>query len=304
MPRRLPPLNALKAFEAAGRHLSFSKAAAELNVTPAAVSHQIKTLEELLGVPVFRRATRTVHLTEAGRRALPLISEGLDRLEEAVRLLRIDESAGELRVTTPTTFAARWLVPRLHRFSARRPDINVRIDANNNPVDLLAGEADIAVRYGSGNYPGLVSRPFIVGETIAPFCSPSLLSGEHPLRCPDDLRHHTLIHLEVEQLKFGWPTWEMWLRAAGVEGVASSRGPVFAQHEVAINAAIAGQGVVLASLLFLEPEITAGRLVVPFDVRMASEFGYFLVGANDTIERPKITAFRDWLLEEEATTAL
>jgi LysR family glycine cleavage system transcriptional activator len=298
MTRRLPPLNALKAFEAAGRRLSFSKAAEELHVTPAAVSHQIKTLEELLGVPLFRRATRVVHLTEAGRRALPLVSDGLDRLDEAIQLVREHEAAGELRVTVPTTFAARWLVPRLHRFSASRPDINVRIDANNNPVDLLAGEADIAVRYGSGDYRGLVSEPFIAGETIAPFCSPCLLTGKHPLKRPEDLCHHTLIHLEVEQLMFGWPTWDMWLKAAGVEGVASSSGPVFAQHEMAINAAIAGQGVVLASLLFIEPEIAAGRLVIPFDVRISTGFGYFLVGVAESLKRPKVAAFRNWLLEE------
>lgn len=300
MVRRPAPLNALKAFEAAARRLSFSKAAEELHVTPAAISHQIKSLEDLLGVPLFRRATRAVYLTEAGRRALPLVSDGLDRLDEAMRLVREHEASGELRVTAPTTFAARWLVPRLHRFAASHPDINVRIDANNNAVDLLTDEADIAVRYGSGQYPGLVSRAFIAGETIAPFCSPCLLTGEHPLEQPEDLRHHTLIHLEVEQLKFGWPTWDMWLKAAGVEGVASSSGPVFAQHDLAINAAIAGQGVVLASLLFIEPEVEAGRLVVPFGMTMPSDFGYFLVGTDDKLDLPKVAAFRTWLLEEAA----
>ncbi len=300
MARRLPPLNALKAFEAAARRLSFSKAAEELNVTPAAISHQVKALEALLGVPLFRRATRMVYLTEAGRRALPLVTEGLDRLDEAVRLVREHEATGELRVTAPTTFAARWLVPRLHRFAVRRPDINVRIDANNNPVDLLADEADIAVRYGSGQYPGLVSQSFIAGETIAPFCSPCLLTGDHPLERPDDLRHHTLIHLEVEQLKFGWPTWDMWLKAAGVEGIASSKGPVFAQHDLAINAAIAGQGVALASLLFIEPEVEAGRLAVPFGMTMPSDFGYFLVATADKLDLPKVAAFRSWLFEEAA----
>ena len=302
MNSQLPPLNSLRAFEVAARHLSFTKAADELGVTPGAVSHQIKALEDILGVRLFRRLTRALKLTDDGRRALPLISEGFQRLGEGVDLLREREAGGELKVSTPTTFAAKWLVPRLHRFQARHPEISVRIDAANAMVDLLAGEADIAVRYGSGNYPGSKVEPLIGGESIAPFCSPALCEGPNGLKTPEDLQHHTLIHLEVEQLNFGWPTWEMWLKAAGVDHVCASRGPVFAQHDLAINAAIAGQGVVLASVLFLEPDITAGRLVIPFglgtETAFQSSFQYYLVTAPDGVRRPKVAAFRDWLHEE------
>lgn len=301
----LPPLNALRAFEASARHLSFTKAAAELGVTPGAVSHQIKALEEILGVRLFRRLTRALKLTEAGRRALPVMSEGFQRLGEAVELLRADDAEGELKVATPTTFAAKWLVPRLHHFQARHPEISVRIDAANTMVDLQSGEADIAVRYGSGIYPKLRVEPLIGGEFIAPLCSPALCEGPEGLKKPEDLEHHTLIHLEIEQLNFGWPTWEMWLKAAGVDHVCASRGPVFAQHDLAINAAIAGQGVVLASVLFMEPDIAAGRLVIPFDLgsgtKFQSDFQYYLVTAHEAVRRPKVAAFREWLLEEAGT---
>ncbi len=296
--RSLPPLNAIKAFEASGRHLSFTKAAEELGVTPAAVSHQVRGLEDLLGLILFRRLPRALVLTPAGRQALPHLSEGLDRLSEGISLLKKSEESGELRVTMPTTFAGRWLVPRLHRFQALRPDIKVRIDATNEPIDLLGGEADIAIRYGSGDYPGLECEGLTSGEALSPVCSPDLLKGPHPLREPADLAHQTLLHLEVEHLRFGWPTWEMWLKAAGVDGDFACRGPVFAQHDLAISAAVAGQGVVLAGQFFLDEDLKAQRLVVPFELKISTDFGYWIVAPADALARPKVAAFREWLLEE------
>ncbi|MDX1400594.1 MAG: transcriptional regulator GcvA [Kiloniellales bacterium] len=298
MARKLPPLNAIKAFESAGRHLSFSKAAAELSVTPAAVSHQIKLLEEMLGVRLFYRLTRAIKLTQAAERILPLLTQSFDKMADAVEMLKEAEESGELRVSTPTTFAARWLVPRLHRFQVDNPGIKVRIDAVNDPVDLLSGEADLAIRYGCGQYEGLLSEALISGDRIAPLCSPRLLNDKHPLKKPQDLRHYTLLHLEVEHLKYSWPTWEMWLKASGCEGDFANAGPVFAQHDVAINAAIAGQGVVLASLLFLESEMKEGLLIQPFQLALPIEFGYWVVGTGESLTRPKVQRFRSWLHEE------
>ena len=195
MARPLPPLNALRAFESAGRHLSFTKAAAELNVTPAAVSHQVKALEELLGVPLFRRLTRALRLTDAGRAALPTLSQGFDTLAQGVEQVRAHSESGVLTVSVSPSFGAMWLVPRLERFRIRHPDIEIRIDGTDRLVDPGRGDADVALRYGPGGYKGVrVDRLF--GQVNTPVCSPALLRGEHPLRRPDDLRHHTLLHID------------------------------------------------------------------------------------------------------------
>jgi LysR family glycine cleavage system transcriptional activator len=226
MARNLPPLNSLRAFEAAARHLSFTKAAEELHVTPAAISHQIKALEEQLGVPLFRRLTRALRLTEAGQAALPPMRDGFDRLADAVDLLRAHEESGAITVSLDPSFAAKWLVPRLDRFRAAHPDLDLRLDATDKLADFQRDNVDLAIRYGGGNYPGLeVER--LLSEEIFPVCSPKLLEGSAPLAQPGDLRHHTLIHLEWDSEDVTAPTWRMWLLAAGIHDIDFTRGPVF-----------------------------------------------------------------------------
>lgn len=221
MTRALPPLNALKAFESAGRHLSFTKAATELNVTPAAVSHQVKALEDRLGVSLFHRLTRALRLTDAGRAALPTLGQGFDQLAQAVEQMRAHCESGVLTISVSPSFGALWLVPRLERFRGRHPDIEIRIDGTDRRVDVARGETDVALRYGPGGYEGVrVDRLF--GQTNTPVCSPQLLAGEHPLRRPDDLRHHTLLHIDWKDAE---ASWRMWLLAADLDGIDPTLGP-------------------------------------------------------------------------------
>ena len=296
MARRLPPLNALRAFESAGRHLSFTKAAAELNVTPAAVSHQVKALEELLEVPLFRRLTRALRLTDAGQAALPTISQGLDKLAQGVEQMRAHCERGVLTVSVSPSFGAMWLVPRLELFRSRHPDIEIRIDGTDRLVDLARDDADVALRYGPGGYKGVrIDRLFSPINT--PVCSPALLSGARPLRRPEDLRHHTLLHIEWKEAE---PSWRMWLLAAGLQGIDPTRGPRFSMETMAVQAALDGQGVALTDDILVADHLTAGRLVRPFDPSLSTPltFSYYLLSAEDGAEPPKVAAFRDWLLEE------
>lgn len=296
MSRRLPPLNALRAFEVAGRHLSFSRAAAELHVTPAAVSHQVKGLEEFLGVQLFRRLNKALLLTDAGQAMLPALREGFDRLDEAVKASRAAGAHRALTVSVAPSFGARWLVPRLYRFRQGHPGFDVRIDATHQLVDFARDDVDLAIRYGTGAYPGLaVERLF--DDEVFPVCSPRLLGGDPPLAQPDDLRHHTLIHIRADD-PAPWPDWEMWLHSAGVEGVDWSRGLQFSHAAMALQAAAEGQGVVLGTSVTTADDIAAGRLCKPFAHAMASEFSYYLVYAEKALARPKVAAFRDWLRAE------
>lgn len=301
----LPPLNALRAFEAAARHLSFKKAAEELNVTPAAVSHQIKALEEIVGQPLFRRLTRALLLTDAGQRALPFLRDGFGSLAEAAEHMRASADTGDLRVSVAPNFAAKWLVPRLARFHARHPDINVRIDATNKVIDLERDPIDVAIRYGGGGYPGMRQQNLLDDDTVVPVCSPALLGGRHPLREPADLRHHTLLHVNWGELGNSWPDWRMWLEAAGVTGVDVTRGPVFSQEQLAVEAARAGQGITLASSVFAAGEIAAGTLAQPFAFALPIPFSYFLIAPERAADQPRVKAFWDWAVEEAgAETAL
>jgi LysR family glycine cleavage system transcriptional activator len=299
MARTPPPLNSLRAFEAAARHLSFTKAAEELHVTPAAISHQIKGLEEQLGVPLFRRLTRALRLTEAGQAALPAVRDGFDKLAEAVDLMRAHEESGVVTVSTEPSFAAKWLVPRLDRFRAAHPEFEVRLDATDRLADFQRDNVDLAIRYGSGDYPS-VEVEKLLSEEIFPVCSPKLLDGPHPLRRPEDLRHHTLIHLDWDLEDVGAPTWRMWLLAAGVTDIDFTRGPVFSMNSLALQAAIEGQGVALTSSVLVADDLSAGRLVMPFDVSVCDplDFAYYVVVPKRSAKLPKVAAFRDWLLDE------
>ena len=296
--RKLPPLNALRAFEATGRHLSFSKAAEELFVTPAAVSQQVRGLEEWLSVPLFRRLTREIRLTEAGQKALPLMTEGLDRLAEGVSRLTDDDETGILTVSAAPTFAAKWLVPRLDSFNTRYPDLSVRLDASLGLVDFERDGVHVGIRLGPGKYPGLRADK-LFDENVVPACSPSLMEGDHPLAAPADLAHHRLLHVDWGDLRDA-PSWQRWLGHFKVDGVDASRGAVFTIENLAIQAAIGGQGVMLVNPIIIEAELAAGTLVMPFDMVLKSNTSVWVVAPERTADRPKIKAFRDWIYSEVA----
>ncbi len=310
--RRLAPLNGLRAFEAAARHLSFALAAKELHVTPAAVSHQIKGLEEHLGARLFRRLPRGLELTKAALACLPRLREGFDRLAEAVEQVRSHEEAASLAVSAAPSFATRWLAPRLHRFVGAHPEFDVRITASTRLIDptkyaiaasdeqaqTTMDDADVAIRFGTGDYPGFrVDK--LLSVAVVPMCSPRLLGGEHPLREPADLKHRDLIHDNVIY-DDGRRLWDAWLEAAGVEGVDTSRGMRFNHAALALEAAADGLGVTLGMPTLAASDLAAGRLVSPFGPSLPLKFGYHIVCASESCERADVVAFREWLLAEAA----
>jgi LysR family glycine cleavage system transcriptional activator len=291
--RKLPPLNALRAFEAAARQLSFTRAGQELHVTQAAISHQVKALEEWLGLALFRRRGRAIVLTENGQNYLTSVREGLDLLAAATDRLTKRQGSGILTVSTLASFAAAWLVPRLGRFRALHSDIDVRVAARDEAVDFARDDVDLAIRYGKGHWPGLEIVP-LMSEEVFPVCSPALLQGAYPLRRLDDLRHHTLLHDDMRE------TWRLWLLAAGVEGVNPDRGPGYNLSALVINAAVDGQGVALARSALLGDHLATGRLVRPFDLELPAEDAYYLVYPTRAREHLKVGAFREWVLAEVA----
>ncbi|MCW2309234.1 transcriptional regulator GcvA [Rhodobium gokarnense] len=296
MTRALPPLNALRAFEAAARHLSFKLAADELNVTPAAVSHHVKALEEALGVDLFHRMTRALRLTDAGRAALPALTEGFNKLAEGVDQMRTFRESGLLTVSVSPSFGSMWLVPKLDRFRSRHPDIEIRIDGTDRLVDVAGGEVDVAIRYGPGGYKGL-QVDYLFSQLNTPVCSPALMEGDNPLSRPEDLRHHTLLHIDWSDAQ---ASWRMWLLAAGLHDIDATRGFHFTQESMAIEAALDGQGVALVGDRLVAGHLAAGRLVSPFkpDLNTPLNFCYYLLSGRDRLVRPKVAAFRDWLMEE------
>jgi len=308
MAERLPSLNALRAFEAAARHLNFSRAAEELHVTPTAVSHQIRGLEDYLGLSLFHRTNRGLTLTAAARGCLPRLQEGFTALGEAVGQLQRLRTRRTLTVLAPPSFAAKWLVPRLPHFTERYPDINFRVAASINTIGngqgpdavveaLQNAEADIAIGFSTGNYPGCrVKR--LLATVVVPLCSPDLLAGEHPLRRPGDLRHHTLIHDDTAYS--GRPAWPDWLSAAGVADMDLGRGLHFNHVSLALEAARDGQGVVLSIRALAEDDLAAGRLVIPFDIALPLRQGYFLVGVDNEAERHRVAPLWKWLCSEAA----
>ena len=295
MKRWLPPLNALRAFEAAARHQSFTRAAEELNVTQTAVSHQIRTLEERLGLKLFDRRGRALQLTEAAQNYLPSVRSAFDELHDATeRLVRRDGDA-TLTVSTLTSFAAKWLIPRLGGFQDRHPEISIRIATSMVSVDFDRDDIDVAIRYGRGDWPGLrVDR--LVREDIFPVCSPKLVAGPNPLRRPDELASHTLLHV-VGFLE----DWRVWLTAANVDGVDPSSGLRFDLMMNALQAAIDGLGVALGRSALVEGDLAAGRLIAPFDISLPFEAAYYVVAPEQSADRPNIKAFREWLITTLAT---
>ena len=297
MTRNLPPLNSLRAFEAAARHLSFARAAEELHVTPAAVSHQIKALEERLGIKLFRRLNRAVLLTDAGQACVAGISDAFDRMAVALDRLRAQECSGPLTVSTSPALAVKWLIPRLEGFQELYPEIDVRVSAAMRLVDFAREDVDVAIRYGTGSYPGLLVELLLANEVV-PVCAPALLEGARPLRAPEDLRHHTLLHDDTRTSDAAYPNWAMWLRAAGLEDVDPARGPRFDYPGLVLEAAAAGRGVALALSTVAAADLAAGRLVTPFALAVPTPFAYYVVCPRTTAERPKVAALRRWLRAE------
>lgn len=294
--RRLPPLNALRAFEAAARHLNFSRAADELSVTPGAVSQQIQNLEDYVGAALFKRTPKGLLLTDAAQTALPALREAFDRLAEAASLLTAAVDGRRLTITAPPSFAAKWLVPRLGAFERAHPQVDVWLSAGMELVDLSAGEVDLAIRYGAGRYPGLEVKR-IVSETVIPVISPALLA-EIPLSSPEDLAGHTLLHDGSPDIDDSCPDWSMWLAARGLRGIDGQRGPRFNQSSLVIEAAANGRGVALAKRTLAQADIDAGRLVAPLQIATAVDFAYYLVHPKAKGRLPQVKAFTAWIEAE------
>ncbi len=284
-------MNTLRAFEAAARHLSFTQAAEELHVTQAAVSHQIRTLEDALGVRLFRRLNRAIRLTEEGQEFVSEVRKALSHLTTAVEKLAAPDAGGPLTVSVLPSFASKWLVPRLGRFGQKHPEVDVRISPSIQLTDFQRDDVDLVVRYGKGQYEGLHSVRLMT-EDIFPVCSPALLSGPEALRKPADLQHHTLLHDD------GHVDWAMWLLVAGVTDISPTQGPYFTDSALVVQAAAEGQGVALARGALAADDLAAGRLVKPFDIAIPTEYAYYVVCPRATAHHPKIAAFRAWLLDE------
>jgi LysR family transcriptional regulator, glycine cleavage system transcriptional activator len=310
---RLPPLNALRVFEAAARHLSFKDAAVELHITQAAVSHQVKALEEYLGVELFRRAGRGVQLTDAARACLPKLREGFDALASAVEMIREKGNEAELVITAPPVFTARWLMPRLADFAKREPKVELRVFASSKMVDAgaldstsLVGDLDlrtessaVQIHLGQGEYAGhRADRLF--GVRMAAVANPALVKGAPGLRTPADLAHHTLLHDDAMEIVAGGNAWQKWLQTAGVgDEVDASRGPRFSSNILSLEAASQNLGVALALRPLVDADIASGRLCEPFEAfEVKPQSAYYLVCPEVIADRPPVAAFRKWLLAQ------
>ncbi|MFQ5545550.1 MAG: transcriptional regulator GcvA [Acidiferrobacterales bacterium] len=300
MARRLPPLGALQAFEAAGRYMSFTKAADNLYVTKSAISHQIKTLEDYLGVKLFHRSARQLALTQAGEACFPTLKEGFDRLAVALDRVNELETRDVLKISVSPSFAAKWLVPRLGQFEMLYPDIDVHMCAPIDVANLMREEVDSVIRKGPSQYPGLRVDQ-LWSELVLPVCSPSLLSGVRALRVPHDLRWHRLIHVDGVEYDDAHPDWASWLDAAGLRDIDPTRGLRFSLLSLAIQAAIEGRGVALVGSVLVEDDLATGRLVKPFDFDYPDfSHAHCIVTTEVAAKLPRVRAFRDWLLEQAA----
>ncbi len=294
-------LNALRAFEASARHQSFSAAAAELNVTPAAVGQLVRTLEDWLGMPLFHRsASGRARLvpTEAAERALPEIRTGFDRLRLGLERLQEGSANGVLTVTVSPAFAAKWLLPRIDRFQTAWPDTDVRLDTSLKPVDFVAQRIDIGVRYGAGSWPGLTAEK-LMDEDMYPVCTPEMARRHARLRDPQDLARETLIHDLSMDEHTGFPTWETWLRHAGVADRAMTRGLRINNSAAVLQAALEGRGIALARSVMAHDDVVSGRLVRIFPhIHFPSPLSYYVVYRPECAGLPRLAAFRNWLHDE------
>jgi LysR family glycine cleavage system transcriptional activator len=306
MTLHIPGTRALKVFDAASRHLNFSRAAAELGLTPAAVSHQIKETEDQLGMALFIRTSRSIRLTQAGAVFHEAAVEALEGLAKAVaRAKKLSRGVTQLKLTMDGTFASKWMVPRLDRFRARWPDMDLRFDISYDLRDFDHDDVDVAVRFGTGKYPGITTHR-LFDNVIFPVCSPRLLKSGPPLEVPRDLLRHTLVHIEWSRQGVTWPNWRMWMAAAGVEDFDDSRCVLFASSSYVIQAAIEGSVVALCDFSMVANDLSEGRLVRPFDLGMkvTPEYAYHLAYPTVAADDPRIAAFREWILEEARLASL
>src|SRR5947209_16160652 len=291
MTARLPSLNGLRAFEAAARHLSFTTAASELNVTQTAISHQIKRLEEELGIRLFVRQNRALALRPQAKEYLPGIRAAFNDLRLATDRLKRKDNDHVLTVSTLASLAAKWLLPRLSAFQVAHPGIDVRITTSTGLVDFRNGDVDAAIRYGRGQWPGL-RADWLMADQLFPVCSPALLKADKPLRCPEDLAHWTLLHSSG-----GYDDdWRLWLTAAGLPAdISKQPGVSFDLIFMTVQAAIDGIGVAMGRTSYVQDDIAKGRLVVPFKITVAADAGIYLVSPQAKADSPKLSAFREWL---------
>jgi LysR family glycine cleavage system transcriptional activator len=299
LPMLLPSLNGLRAFEAAARFLSFKLAAAELNVTQTAISHQIRRLEDQLGIRLFIRQNRGLTLTQEAQEYLPFVRSAFEDLRRATARLRRTEREGRLTVSTTASLATKWLVSRVAAFQEAHPGMEVRITTSTQLVDFRREEVDLAVRYGRGSWPGLRAH-WLMAERLFPVCSPRLLTDARPLQQPADLVHHTLLHTSVWR-----DDWGLWLTAAGLpQSIAARRGLTFDLGFMAIQAAVEGLGIALGRANLVEADIAAGRLVALFDTVLPQDAGYYVVAPEATADAPNIARFRNWLIASATPGAL
>jgi LysR family glycine cleavage system transcriptional activator len=293
--RDLPPPNTLKAFDAASRHGSFSKAAVELHVTHGAVSRQVQQLEEFLGCELFHRLPRGLQLTARGREFAFGVQAAFDQIRDAVEAVRVDHERHIITVSTLASFAARWLVPRLHRFQNAHPELEIRLSTSPQLTNFDRDGIDLAIRYGRGRWPG-VSALRLFTPVEFPVCAPKLLTGAHPLHTPQDLKHTSLLHDTTHR------HWQQWLELAGVRGVDAHEGMVVEDMNVLIQAAIEGQGVALASEPLVQTELAAGRLVKPFDIDLPVELAFYAVYPKSRGQDASVQALVEWLQQEARDT--
>jgi LysR family glycine cleavage system transcriptional activator len=290
--RRLPSLAALRAFDAAARNGSFTRAATELGVTQSAISRQIARLEIDLGIRLFWRRNRTVGLTTEGLAYFNTVRRAFDQIHDATVQFKSVADDRILRIKVPPTFAIRWLVPRLVRFHARHPQIDVQITTSHQPPNWERENVDVAIIWGTGARPGWHADR-LIGEVLLPACSPKLVRGLRPIRIPGDLTHHTLLH-SVQRPD----DWRLWLEPAGATGLDWHGGMRFENSALMYQAAIDQLGVAIAQLAFIEDDLATSRLVAPFDLTVSTERGYYLVFPGERASLPTIAACRAWLLEE------
>jgi len=289
MSKYLPPMSALRGFEAAGRLGSFSEAAEELAMSQSAVSHQIKSLEDFLGQPLFKRVNRSAVLTDAGHDFLGTVRACLNLLEDGARHLEQYKKPGQVIVSVTYAFGSRWLLPRLTGFRAQHPDLDVWLHTSDRMLDFERGEVHASVWLGDGKWPGLeVTRLF--DEELIPVCAPGLLEHRPPIAAPADLLAFTLLHDERRE------DWRSWFSRAGFEGTSPVAGPNFSDSGLLLQAAVAGQGIALGSRLLAGEDLAAGRLVVAFDQALKSKQSWYLVCSDTHLARPSIRLFHDWVI--------
>jgi LysR family transcriptional regulator, glycine cleavage system transcriptional activator len=298
-----PGLRSLRAFDAAARHLSFTRAAEDMRVTPAAISHQIKEIEDQLGVVLFQRNSRSMQLTREGEVLQMAAAEALQDLNAALQKIQKIKSPKRLNVSASPSIGAKWLVPRLDRFLAEVPGADVHVDVSASLIDFERDDIDIAIRFGNGHYPGLRSD-LLFQDHVFPVCSPHLIRDDKPLKHPRDLLRYPLIHLDWDAEGLPWPNWRMWRQAAGVTDFDADAGLHFSQTSLAVQAAVNRQGIALGDSSLVADDLAAGRLIKPFELslRAPPQFAYHVISPLATADAPMVKAFREWSLREAAAT--